>query len=221
MGTRSVWFKGRFIEWQVLLCLLSMDVSADTFSGESGVEWDTNIHRTETVNGLRGALPIRQMALLRVGLRGGGVRKVRGLNVEWDGYGGAKLFSGEEGQRENVGIVSLSSQILKNLKDGDSLLGLSLSHYDAFGFDPFSVGLAFSGRNFRTSRVGVLGTRNIGEKSRITVRADGTRFEFKSNSDFDWNGFTLGSDLKTRLWNKTIEHNDVKSSASIRSLIHI
>ena len=199
----------------LLSCALCTNGWSDTTSGEIGVEWDTNIHRTETVNGLRGGLPIRQMALMRLGLRTHGERLAKGLGFQWDGYAGGKFFFGEEGQRENVGIVSVSGQVSKKLQDDKPLIGLSLSHYDAFGFDPFSVGLEFSGRNFRSTRLGAFASLNLGTRSSFTLRADGSRFEFKSNSDFDWWGGAVGADLRSRIWTGHVDPNEEQTTSSI------
>ncbi len=166
---------------------------------EGGSEYDSNPHRVDVVENPEGA---SSAGLLRTGAR---------LQMRWkpaknqsitvDARGASKVFSTQDGQSENIGIVYFDGQYNRKLGSRASVLGLRGTYYDAIDIRPFGdAELSRSGRSFRTASLESSLALPSESEHRIRILAGVRSFSYKPDADFDWQGAELGVRYATVFW---------------------
>lgn len=167
---------------------------------EGGSEFDTNIHRLEL--GEEAMDEVVASPLMRGGARLRlSYKPKKGQQLRMTGFGGAKLFTTEDGQSENVAIVSLTGHYGRALRSRSMVLGVRGNYYDAFGYEPFGAGgLVNEGRNFSLGNIEATATVVGPRQHRLTMHAGYQSFTYKPDEDFDWSGDHYGLQYQTTFW---------------------
>jgi hypothetical protein len=166
---------------------------------EGGTEYDSNIHRFESLGdaseGVVGA------PVLRLGGRVRGAGRVSpGQVVRYGGFLGSKLFLSADGEDENVAIVAGDLRYDSWWRSRSAVLSGRASYYDAFGLVAADSIRDLSRRNFAVATGEVLLTLAGPDSHRLTAEAGLRDFRYKANADFDWFGEHYGISYQTAVW---------------------
>jgi hypothetical protein len=166
---------------------------------EGGSEYDSNIHRLEVREGED--VEVEAAPLARAGVRHRlSWRRVATERLSLASAGGLKLFATEEGQGENVAIVSSDGSYEWNLRGRGALVGLHGNYYDAIPVDFADQGATYRGRNFRTASGEVSGGLIGDGGHRVSARVGYRTFEYKPDPLFDWSGDHYSLYYQTTWW---------------------
>lgn len=170
-----------------------------TLQLEGGSEYDSNIHRVEVREGEEADVDAAPLA--RLGARHQLTwRRVKDERLSLASYGGLKLFTTEEGQGENVGILSADGSYEWNLRGRGALVGLHGGYYDAIPVEVADASSSVRGRNFRTLSAEASTTLIADGTHRVSARAGYRTFEYKPDPLFDWAGDHYAVFYSTTWW---------------------
>jgi hypothetical protein len=166
---------------------------------EGGSEYDSNIHRVEVRDGEEADVDAAPLA--RLGARYQLLwRRVKSERLTLAGYGGLKLFATEDGQGENVGIVSADGSYEWTVRGRGAVLGLHGGYYDAIPVELADTSSIDRGRNFRTASAEASTTLIAEGTHRVSARAGYRTFEYKPDPLFDWAGDHYAVFYSTTWW---------------------
>ena len=176
---------------------------------EGGSEYDSNVHRADRSETDPGA--VVGSPLGRLGAR---------HHVSWrrtprelftlSSYGGLKLFTSEDGQVENVAVLSADGGYDWHLSGRGAILGLTGSYYDAI---PYHVAEPvdddrFKGRHFRVGN-GEASLALLGQGvHRVSAVAGYRVFHYKPDPDVDWRGEHIGLLYEATFWRGDPDRDD-------------
>jgi hypothetical protein len=192
-----------------------------TLKLEGGAELDTNIHRFEVTDDGDDTL-VEAAGLSRVGARyRASVRTEDKSLFRFSGYGGLKFFGSEGGQSENVVILSGDGRYTRQLGKRSAYVTARGNYYDAILYNPFDASRVVPGRNFRAlTGEGQLTLRGPGAH-RLSTSAGYRTFEYKPDSNFDWDGDHYGLQYQTTIWLGDPEKDGDASSLDITAAYQV
>lgn len=183
---------------------------------ESGAEYDTNIHRFPESDDPE--QPVEASPLTRLGARYRlRVQPGDGHLFRFDGYAGAKLFTTESGQSENVTILQGDLAYTRGFESRRAALGARASFYDASGYDLFEAPGDIEPRAFTTLLAEGTFTLAGPEEHRLTASAGVRSFEYDPRPGFDWIGDRYGLTYRTTLWRGDPDQEVDAASVDLRA----
>jgi hypothetical protein len=181
---------------------------------EGGSEYDSNVHRVETSDGRPGNVVGSPLARLGARQRLTWRRNPR-ERLSLSSHGGLKLFTSDDGQTENVAILSADGGYDWGVPSRGAIVGLSGSYYDAIPYEVSDSMESSGSRAFRTVNGEASATLVGPSGHRLAALAGYRVFHYKPDSDLDWQGEHVGLVYQSTFWRGDPDVDDDAASIDL------
>jgi hypothetical protein len=199
-----------------LVLAAATPADADTWSGgvESGVEYDSNVHRVEVDPAAAADAPVA-VPLARAGGHLAGTGEADWGRWTLAGQSLVRKVLGDE-LGEDVGVVSGDVRWDRGLGERRVLVGARARYYDVIALDGGDGARAF-GLGAADAQLTL-----VGEGGARVVAALGVRdFRYKPDDDFDWRGPTAGLRFGTTLWHDGPDGEDATATLELAAVYRV
>jgi hypothetical protein len=163
--------------------------------GEVGAEYDSNVHRSETIDGVADP-PIAASPAARVVVSGDLSDVISdGQTIALGAMAAAKLFATAAARAEDLAVAQTSGAWRLRLGERTAV-GLQAVYYEAFQRSTSDAALAIDRRDFRSLTPALRLARRLGERAEIAASGGYRLFVFKPDFDSNFQAPTGSLDLR-------------------------